>query len=202
MTARRFDAEIVPVEIVSRKGLVTVSRDEHPRPDTTVETLGALRPAFDKSGTVTAGNASGINDGAAALVVTDAARATELSATPLAHVLSYAVTGVEPIVMGMGPVSAVRLALSRAGLTAGDVALFELNEAFAVQAVAVARELGIDAARINVNGGAIALGHPIGASGARLLTTLIYALQSRGGGVGVASLCIGGGMGIALVVRV
>jgi acetyl-CoA C-acetyltransferase len=197
-----FDAEIVAVEAPGRKGTVLVTRDEHPRPGTTVETLAALRPAFEKSGTVTAGNASGLNDGAAALVVTTTERARAMGTEPLAHVLSYAITGVEPAVMGMGPVSAVRLALDRAGLRLADVALFELNEAFAVQSLAVVRELGIDTSRVNVHGGAIALGHPIGASGARVLTTLIYALRARGGGLGVAALCIGGGMGIALVVRV
>jgi acetyl-CoA C-acetyltransferase len=198
----RFDAEIVPVEAPAKKGSARVTRDEHPRPGTTVETLAALRPAFEKSGTVTAGNASGLNDGAAAVVVTSAPYARELGAAPLAQVLSYAVTGVEPTIMGMGPVSAVRVALDRAGLRLEDVALFELNEAFAVQSLAVTRELGVDPARVNVHGGAIALGHPIGASGARVLTTLIYALRVRGGGIGVASLCIGGGMGIAMVIRV
>jgi acetyl-CoA C-acetyltransferase len=197
----RFDAEIVPVEAPGRKGPAIVTRDEHPRPGTTAETLAALRPAFEKTGSVTAGNASGLNDGAAATIVTTADYAQAIDVAPLAHVLSYAVTGVEPIVMGMGPVSAVRLALERAGVRLADVALFELNEAFAVQSLAVVRELGIDAARVNVHGGAIALGHPIGASGARVLTTLIHALRARGGGIGVASLCIGGGMGIAMVVR-
>jgi acetyl-CoA C-acetyltransferase len=200
----RFDAEIVSVDAQApgRKGSARVTRDEHPRPGTTVDALAALRPAFEKTGTVTAGNASGLNDGAAAVVVTSAAHARDIGAAPLAQVLSYAVTGVEPAIMGMAPVSAVRVALDRAGLRLEDVALFELNEAFAVQSIAVTRELGVDAARVNVHGGAIALGHPIGASGARVLTTLIYALRARGGGIGVASLCIGGGMGIAMVVRV
>jgi acetyl-CoA C-acetyltransferase len=202
MAEGRFDAEIVPVEVVGRKGPTVVDRDEHPRPATSRESLSALRPAFDKAGTVTAGNASGINDGAAAVVVSTPERAATLGVTPLARVLSYAISGVEPIVMGMGPVPAVRLALDRAHLGVQDVTLFELNEAFAVQSLAVMRELGVDPARVNVNGGAIALGHPIGASGARVLTTLIYALRERGGGVGVASLCVGGGMGIAMVVRV
>jgi len=151
---------------------------------------------------VTAGNASGINDGAAALVVASPAAAAARGLTPIARVLSYAVVGVEPMVMGLGPIGAVRLALDRASLGTADIDLFELNEAFAAQALAVARELGLDAANVNVRGGAIALGHPIGASGARVLTTLIYALRARGGGRGVASLCIGGGMGIAAVVEV
>jgi acetyl-CoA C-acetyltransferase len=151
---------------------------------------------------VTAGNASGINDGAAALVVASPAAAVERGLPVVARVLSYAVVGLEPIVMGLGPIGAVRLALHRAGLAASDVDLFELNEAFAAQALAVSRELGLDEARVNVHGGAIALGHPIGASGARILTTLVHALRARGGGRGVASLCIGGGMGIAMVIEV
>jgi len=151
---------------------------------------------------VTAGNASGINDGAAALVVASPAFASARGLRPIARVLSYAVVGVEPIVMGLGPVGAVRLALERADLSASDIDLFELNEAFAAQALAVSRELGLDGARVNTRGGAIALGHPIGASGARVLTTLIYALRAGGGGRGLASLCIGGGMGIAMVVEV
>ncbi len=199
--AGRFRDEIVPVEVPQRKGTVTVDTDEHPRPDTSVEKLGALKPAFEPDGTVTAGNASGINDGAAALVVTTRARAARLGTPPLGELLSYAVAGVDPMVMGLGPVPAVRLALERAGLDAGRVDLFELNEAFAAQALAVVRDLELDPARVNVNGGAVALGHPIGASGARVLTTLLYALRARGGGVGVAALCIGGGMGIAAVVR-
>jgi acetyl-CoA C-acetyltransferase len=198
----RFKDEIVPVPIPQRKGdPVLVDTDEYPRAGTTVEKLGALKPAFKKDGTVTAGNASGINDGAAALVVTTARKAQALGRTPLARILAYASTGVDPTIMGIGPVSAVRKALDRAGLTAGDIDLFELNEAFAAQSVAVARELGLDPAKVNVNGGAIALGHPIGASGARLLTTLVYALRARGLKRGVASLCIGGGMGIAMVVE-
>jgi acetyl-CoA C-acetyltransferase len=198
----RFKDEIVPVSIPQRKGdPVLVDTDEYPRAGTTVEKLGALKPAFKKDGTVTAGNASGINDGAAALVVTTAARARAVGTKPLARVLAYASTGVDPAVMGIGPVPAVRKVLDRAGLKAGDVDLFELNEAFAAQSVAVARELGLDPAKVNVNGGAIALGHPIGASGARVLTTLIYALRARRLKVGVASLCIGGGMGIAVAVE-
>lgn len=198
-----FRDEIVGVP-VPRKGSTPqlVEVDEYPRAGTTVETLAGLRPAFTKDGSVTAGNASGINDGAAALVVASEAFAAQAGRAPIARILSYAVTGLEPMVMGLGPVSAVRLALARAGLDAGQIELFELNEAFASQALAVSRELGLDAARVNVRGGAIALGHPIGASGARILTTLVHALQARGGGRGVAALCIGGGMGIAMAVEV
>ena len=198
-----FRDEIVAVEIAKKTGESTrFEIDEHPRRNTTVETLATLKPAFKKGGSVTAGNASGINDGAAALVVTTAARARQLGRTPLAHVVSFASTGIEPMMMGIGPVIAVRKALQRAGLSLADIDLFELNEAFAAQALAVARELGLDPARVNTRGGAVALGHPIGASGARILTTLIYALRARGGGKGVASLCIGGGMGIAMVITV
>ena len=166
-----------------------------------MEALAGLKPAFRSGGTVTAGNSSGINDGAAALVVTTAKRARTAGTAPLARILAYASTGVDPKVMGIGPVSAVRKVLERAGLSLADVDLFELNEAFAAQSVAVTRELGIDAQNVNVNGGAIALGHPIGASGARVLTTLIYALKARRLRYGVAALCIGGGMGIAMVVE-
>jgi acetyl-CoA C-acetyltransferase len=198
-----FRDEIVAVEIAKKAGeSMRFETDEHPRRNTTVETLARLKPAFKKDGSVTAGNASGINDGAAALVVTTAARAGELARTPLAQVVSFASTGIEPMMMGMGPVNAVRKALQRAGLSLADIDLFELNEAFAAQAVAVSRELGLDPGKVNTRGGAVALGHPIGASGARILTTLIYALRARGGGKGVASLCIGGGMGIAMVVTV
>jgi acetyl-CoA C-acetyltransferase len=203
MTGGRFKDEIVAVSIPQRKGdPVVVNSDEYPRPGTTVETLAALKPAFRKDGSVTAGNASGINDGAAALVVCSAAKAAAIGTAPLARVLSYASTGVDPKVMGIGPVSAVRQALQRAGRSIADVDLFELNEAFAAQSVAVTRELGLDPLKVNVNGGAIALGHPIGASGARVLTTLLYALRARKQRLGVASLCIGGGMGIAMVVEV
>ena len=198
-----FRDEIVAVEIATKKGEPTrFDTDEHPRRNTTMQTLAGLRPAFRKDGSVTAGNASGINDGAAALVITAAARARQLGRTPLAHVVSFASTGIEPMMMGMGPVNAVRKALQRAGRTIADIDLFELNEAFAAQALAVSRELGLDSAKVNTRGGAVALGHPIGASGARILTTLIHALRARGGGRGVASLCIGGGMGIAMVVTV
>lgn len=199
-----FKDEIVTVEIARKKGepATRFDTDEHPRRGTTLQTLAGLKPAFKKDGSVTAGNASGINDGAAALVVASAARAKQLGRAPLAHVRSFACTGVDPALMGMGPVNAIRMALQRAQLSISDIDLFELNEAFAAQALAVAGELGLDPSKVNTRGGAVALGHPIGASGARILTTLIYALRARGGGKGVASLCIGGGMGIAMVVSV
>jgi acetyl-CoA C-acetyltransferase len=203
LAEKLFRDEIVPVQAPGAKGAVTtVDRDEHPRPGTTVARLAGLKPAFTKDGSVTAGNASGLNDGAACTVVASPSFADGRSPGAVARILSYAVVGVEPKLMGIGPVSAVRLALERAGLAASDVHLFELNEAFAAQSVAVVRELGLDPAKVNTRGGAIALGHPIGASGARVLTTLIYALRARGGGLGVASLCIGGGMGIAMTVEV
>jgi acetyl-CoA C-acetyltransferase len=198
----RFQAEIVPVEVPQRKGpSIQVATDEYPRLDATADKLAALKPAFTKDGGVTAGNASGINDGAAAMVVTTRQNAERIGASPLARVVSYASTGVDPMIMGIGPVPAVRKALERADLTLDQIDLFELNEAFAAQSLAVIRELKVDAAKVNVNGGAIALGHPIGASGARVLTTLIYALRERKLRYGVASLCIGGGMGIAMVVE-
>ncbi len=198
-----FTDEIVAVDIPQKRGeSLRVDTDESPRPGTTAERLATLRPAFKKDGTVTAGNASGINDGAAAVIVSTAGRAHQFGRIPLARILSFATTGVAPIVMGMGPVEATRKALTRAGLEVPQIDLFELNEAFASQALAVARKLGLDLAKVNTRGGAIALGHPIGASGARILTTLIHALRARGGGKGVAALCIGGGMGIAMVVEV
>jgi acetyl-CoA C-acetyltransferase len=200
--AGRFTAEIVPVSVPQRKGEpVRVDTDEYPRAGTTVETLAALRPAFKKDGSVTAGNASGINDGAAAVVVTTAGKARQAGISPLAEIVSYASTGVDPALMGIGPIPAVRKALERAGLVIGDIDLFELNEAFAAQSLAVIRELGVDPAKVNVNGGAIALGHPIGASGARVLTTLVYALRARTLRYGIAALCFGGGMGIAMIVE-
>jgi acetyl-CoA C-acetyltransferase len=200
--AGRFKAEIVPVSVPQKKGdPVRVETDEYPRAGTTVDTLAGLRPAFKKDGSVTAGNASGINDGAAAVVVTTAGKAREAGISPLAEIVSYASTGVDPALMGIGPIPAVRKALERAGLTIGDIDLFELNEAFAAQSLAVIRELGVDPAKVNVNGGAIALGHPIGASGARVLTTLMYALRARKLRYGIAALCIGGGMGIAMIVE-
>ena len=197
-----FDREIVQVDVPQRKGApIRVARDEYPRAGTTVETLAGLRPAFAKDGTVTAGNASGINDGAAALVVATEKKAQQLGRQPLARILSYCTTGVDPKVMGMGPVPAMRKAVERAGLALADLDVIELNEAFASQSLAVVRELGLDPAKVNVHGGAIALGHPIGASGARILTTLVHALQARGGGRGAASLCVGGGMGTAMIVE-
>jgi acetyl-CoA C-acetyltransferase len=197
-----FDREIVPVEVPQKKGAPqVVTRDEYPRPGTTVEKLAALRPAFTKAGTVTAGNASGINDGAAALVVATEAWAKKNSRKPLARILSYCTTGVDPMIMGMGPVEAMRKAVDRAELKLEDLDVIELNEAFAAQSIAVVRELGLDPKKVNVHGGAVALGHPIGASGARVLTTLVHTLQARGGGRGAASLCIGGGMGTAMIVE-
>jgi acetyl-CoA C-acetyltransferase len=198
----RFAEEIVPVEIPQKKGdPIRFEVDEYPRAGTTVDKLAALKPAFKKDGSVTAGNASGINDGAAALVVTTAAKAGAIGTPPLARILSYVSTGVDPKVMGIGPIPAVRKVIERAGLETSQVDLFELNEAFAAQSLAVVRELKLDPARVNVNGGAIALGHPIGASGARILTTLVYALRARKLRYGVAALCIGGGMGIAMAVE-
>ena len=197
-----FDDEIVAVSVPQKKGDPrVVSRDEYPRPGTTAATLGALRPAFQKDGTVTAGNASGINDGAAALVVAGQDAAQAAGAAPLARIVAYATAGVEPMLMGLGPVPAVQRALDRAGLSIGDIDLFELNEAFAAQALAVAADLGLDSARVNVGGGAVALGHPIGASGARVLVTLIHHLRRTRGRYGVASLCVGGGMGVAMVIE-
>src|SRR6478672_4890825 len=197
-----FDREIVPVPVPQKKGdPILFARDEYPRAGTTVEKLAALKAAFTKEGTVTAGNASGINDGAAALVIGTEAWAKKNGRKPLARILSYCTTGVDPMIMGMGPVDAMRKALKRADLAVGDLDLIELNEAFAAQSLAVVRELNLDPAKVNVHGGAIALGHPIGASGARVLTTLVHVLQARGGGRGAASLCIGGGMGTAMVIE-
>ncbi len=197
-----FAAEIVPVDLPARKAALSrLEVDEYPRRGTTANTLAALKPAFRKDGSVTAGNASGINDGASALVITTLERARRAGVSPLARILAYGSAGVDPAIMGMGPVPAIRKVLARSGLTVADVDLFELNEAFAAQSLAVIRELGLDPARVNVNGGAIALGHPIGASGARVLTTLLYALKVRRGRYGIASLCIGGGMGIAMLVE-
>ena len=197
-----FEAEIVAVEVPQRKGdAVRVARDEYPRSGTTAEALARLRPAFTKEGSVTAGNASGINDGAAALVVSTESWASAHERRPLARILSYCTTGVDPMIMGMGPVEAMRKAADRAGVALRDLDLVELNEAFASQSIAVVKALDLDPARVNVHGGAIALGHPIGASGARVLTTLVHALRARGGGRGAASLCIGGGMGTAMVVE-
>ena len=200
--AGAFRDEIVPVPIPQKKGdPIAFAVDEYLRSGSTAEKLAALKPAFKKDGSVTAGNASGINDGAAATVVVTGDKARKLGTRPLARILAYVSTGVDPKIMGIGPVPAVRKVLDRAGLTLEDIDLFELNEAFAAQSVAVVRELRIDPAKVNVNGGAIALGHPIGASGARVLTTLLYALRARRLRYGVASLCIGGGMGIAMAVE-
>ena len=203
VTGGLFRDEIVAVAVPQKRGeAVAFGTDEYPRPGTTVEKLAALKPAFKKDGSVTAGNASGINDGAAAVVVASAARAQALGRRPLARILSFATAGVDPAIMGMGPVPAVQKALARAGLRVPQIDLFELNEAFAAQSLAVMRALGLPADTVNTRGGAIALGHPIGASGARILVTLLHALRARGGGRGVAALCIGGGMGIAMVVEV
>jgi len=198
----RFKDEIVPVTIKTRKGEVVVDTDEFPRHGTTVEALAKLRPAFTSDGgSVTAGNASGINDGAAAMVLMSADEAKKRGVTPLARIVSWATTGVDPKVMGIGPVTASKEALKKAGWTVKDLDLVEANEAFAAQALAVGKELGLDPAKLNVNGGAIALGHPIGASGARVLTTLLYEMQKRDAKKGLATLCIGGGMGIAMCVQ-
>ena len=201
MKAGKFKDEIAPVTIKGRKGDTVVDTDEYPKAGVTLDSISKLRPAFDKEGSVTAANASGINDGAAALVVTSAARAAAGGTRALARVLAYASPGVDPRIMGIGPVPAVRLVLDRARLTVADIDLFELNEAFAAQSVAVTRELGLDPEKVNVHGGAIALGHPIGASGTRVLTTLIHALRLKGLRYGVAALCIGGGMGIAMAIE-
>jgi len=197
-----FVAEIVPVEVRRGKKVTVVDRDEHPRPEATLEQLGALKPAFVKTGgTVTAGNASGINDGASAVLVMESGAAAEAGLQTLARVVTTAVAGVAPDVMGIGPVPAVRKALARAGLTIADLDLVELNEAFAAQSLACIRELGLDESKVNVHGGAIALGHPLGASGARILTTLVHALHRRGGRYGLATMCIGVGQGIAMIVE-
>jgi acetyl-CoA C-acetyltransferase len=197
----RFRDEIVPVPVQRKKEQILIDTDEHPRAGTTAESLAALRAAFAKDGTVTAGNASGINDGAAAVVVMSEKRAVAEHREPLAWIRSYSAAGVAPRIMGMGPVPAVRLALQRAGVELRDIDLFELNEAFAAQAVAVGRELAVPEDRLNVNGGAIAIGHPIGASGTRILVTLLYEMQKRDAHLGVAALCIGGGQGIAMVLE-
>lgn len=201
MAAGRFAAEIAPVRVQSRKGDVEVAADEYPKPETTLETLSKLPPAFDKAGTITAGNASGINDGAAALVLMRRATAQARGAPVLARVVSHASVGIDPVFFGAGPVQAVRVALKKAGWQIDDVELIEANEAFAAQSLVVMHELGLNPDRVNVNGGAIALGHPIGASGARVLVTLLHEMARRGAKKGLATLCIGGGMGIALCVE-
>jgi acetyl-CoA C-acetyltransferase len=199
--AGRFKDEIAPVTIASRKGDVVIDADEYIRAGTTLEAVAKLRPAFSKDGTVTAGNASGINDGAAALVVMTAEEAERRGLTPLARIASFATTGVDPAVMGTGPIPSSRKALEKAGWKAQDLYLIEANEAFAAQAIAVNKDMGWDTDRVNVNGGAIAIGHPIGASGARVLVTLLHEMQRRDAKKGLATLCIGGGMGVAMCVE-
>lgn len=196
-----FEAEIVPVSVSSRKKTIIFERDEFPKADSTAEGLAALRPAFDKTGTVTAGNSSGINDGAAALVVMEESAALAAGLKPLARIKAWASGGVAPAMMGMGPVPATQKALQLSGMQLSDIDLIEANEAFAAQFLAVGKTLGFDPQKVNVNGGAIALGHPIGASGARILVTLLHALQARDQTLGLATLCIGGGQGIAMIVE-
>ena len=201
--AGKFKAEILPVPLPQKKGdVVMFDTDEAPREDTSIEALAKLKPAFKEGGTVTAGNAPGVNDGAAALVVTSAERARALDRPPMARIVAQAVSGLEPSLVMMTPVPAVRKLLEKTGWDPSTIDLVELNEAFAVQAVAVTRELGLDPAKVNVNGGAVALGHPIGASGARILTTLLYALRDRGKRRGIATLCLGGGNGVALAIEI
>ena len=196
-----FDAEIVPVTIKTRKGDIEFARDEYPRAETTAEALAKLKPAFNKEGTVTAGNSSGINDGAAAVVVMTESKAKALGLKPLARIRSYASGGVSPALMGMGPVPATQKALQKANLSLSDIDLIEANEAFAAQFLGVGRELKFDMDKTNIHGGAIALGHPIGASGTRILVSLLYGLQSQNKSLGLATLCIGGGQGIAMIVE-
>ena len=200
--AGKFKDEIVSVTLKSRKGDIIVSDDEYIKHGVTLEGIGKLRPAFDKEGTVTAANASGINDGAAATVLMSEQEASRRGITPLARIVSWATAGVDPAIMGTGPIPASRKALERAGWSVGDLNLVEANEAFAAQACAVNKDMGWDPSIVNVNGGAIAIGHPVGASGARILNTLLFELKRRGGGKGLATLCIGGGMGVALCVEV
>ena len=197
----KFNDEIVPYEIASRKGTTTFAADEFVKHGTTAESLAALRPAFSKDGTVTAGNASGLNDGAAAVVMMSAKKASELGLKPLARIKAYSSAGIDPNIMGMGPVPASQLCLKKAGWTAQDLDLMEINEAFAAQAIGVNKQMGWDTSKINVNGGAIAIGHPIGASGCRILVTLLHEMIRRDAKKGLASLCIGGGMGVALAVE-
>jgi acetyl-CoA C-acetyltransferase len=197
----RFESEIVPVEIKGKKSSITVKEDEHPRPETTLEALKKLKPAFKENGTVTAGNACGRNDGAAAIVLTSMEHARKLGKKPLARIVDWAATGVSPEIMGIGPVSAVNKLLERTGLSLDDIGLIELNEAFASQALAVCRELGLDQNKVNVNGGAIALGHPLGATGARIMTTLLYEMIRRNEKRGIATLCVGGGQGMAILIE-
>jgi acetyl-CoA C-acetyltransferase len=197
----RFKDEIAPVTVPSRKGEIVIDRDEHIRPGTTFDAVSQLKPAFSKDGTVTAGNASGLNDGAAAFVVLNASEAKRRGVTPLARIASWATAGVDPKIMGTGPIPASRRALEKAGWKVADLDLIEANEAFAAQAIAVNKDMGWNTGIVNVNGGAIAIGHPIGASGARILVTLLHEMQKRDAKRGLATLCIGGGMGIALAVE-
>jgi acetyl-CoA C-acetyltransferase len=199
--AGKFKDEIIPLEIPSKKGAIVFDTDEFIKPGVTVDALAGLRPAFDKAGTVTAGNASGINDGAAAVIMMSAKKADQLGLKPLARIKAYSSAGVDPTIMGIGPVPASQLCLKKAGWTHNDVDLMEINEAFAAQAIAVNKEMGWDTSKINVNGGAIAIGHPIGASGCRILVTLIHEMIRRDAKRGLASLCIGGGMGVALAIE-
>jgi acetyl-CoA C-acetyltransferase len=201
MKAGKFKDEIVPVTVKTRKGDIVVDTDEYPKSGVTLESVSKLRPAFDKEGTVTAANASGINDGAAAVVLMKASEAAKLGKTPLARIVSWAQAGVDPAIMGTGPIPASRAALKKAGWKHDDLDLIEANEAFAAQACAVNKDLGWDPTKVNVNGGAIAIGHPIGASGARVLVTLLHEMQKRNSKKGLATLCIGGGMGIAVCVE-
>ena len=200
-TAGKFKDEILPLEIAGKKGSIIFDSDEYIKAGSTLEALSSLRPAFNKEGSVTAGNASGINDGAAAVMMMSASKASQLGLKPLAKIRAYASAGLDPSIMGMGPVSASQLCLKRAGWTPQDLDLMEINEAFAAQAIAVNKEMGWDTSKINVNGGAIAIGHPIGASGCRVLVTLIHEMIRRDAKRGLASLCIGGGMGVALAIE-
>ncbi|ALK95171.1 acetyl-CoA acetyltransferase [Massilia sp. WF1] len=197
----KFKDEIIPIEIASKKGTTVFDTDEYPKHGATLEGLASLRPAFNKEGSVTAGNASGLNDGAAAVILMSASKAQQLGLTPIARIKAYSLSGLDPTIMGMGPVPAARACLEKAGWKHEDVDLMEINEAFAAQAVAVNKQMGWDTSKINVNGGAIALGHPIGASGARVLVTLLHEMVRRDAKKGLASLCIGGGMGVALAVE-
>ncbi|UTY57041.1 acetyl-CoA C-acetyltransferase [Massilia sp. erpn] len=199
--AGKFKDEILPLEIVQKKGSIVFDSDEYIKAGSTLDALSSLRPAFSKEGSVTAGNASGINDGAAAVIMMSATQAKQLGLKPLARIKSYASSGLDPAVMGLGPVSASKLCLQKAGWTPQELDLMEINEAFAAQAIAVNREMGWDTSKINVNGGAIAIGHPIGASGARILVTLLHEMARRDAKKGLASLCIGGGMGVALALE-
>jgi 3-oxoadipyl-CoA thiolase len=203
LAAKRFADEVIAVEIPGRKGTVSiVDTDEHPRPETTMEQLAKLQPAFRKGGTVTAGNSSGLNDGSAALVLVSEERMKQIGAPPLARIVASAVAGVHPHFMGLGPVPATKKVLQRAGMTLNDVALIEMNEAFAAQCLGCMQDLDVNPDIVNVNGGAIALGHPLGCSGARIMTTLVHELRKRGGGFGLATMCIGVGQGISTIVEV